>query len=119
MEDNCIFCKIAARKVAADIQYQDEAVTVFTDRQPAAPVHLLIIPNAHIASVNALREEDAGLLGHMFVVARKMAERYQVSEGGYRLVFNTGGNAGQTVYHLHLHLLGGERLPRLGHRSAG
>jgi histidine triad (HIT) family protein len=110
MSGNCIFCQIAAGQAHADIIYRDDSVTAFTDQHPAAPVHLLIIPNKHISSINQVNPEDNALLGHMLVVARDLAEQQQVNSSGFRLVINTGPNAGQSVFHIHLHLLGGERL---------
>jgi histidine triad (HIT) family protein len=116
MIDSCIFCKIVAGQAPGEIVYRDERVTAFKDVHPAAPVHLLIVPNLHLISLNRINEEDASLLGHMIIIARKLAEQQQVSQNGYRLIFNTGPDAGQTVYHLHLHLLGGERLGGLAHK---
>jgi histidine triad (HIT) family protein len=110
MSGNCIFCQIIAGLAPAEIVYQDESVTAFIDQHPAAPVHLLIIPNTHISSINQISEDDANLLGRLFVVARKLAEQKKVHQSGYRLVINTGADAGQTIHHIHLHLLGGERL---------
>jgi histidine triad (HIT) family protein len=113
MSENCIFCKIVTGQAPADIVYQDERVTAFTDLHPAAPTHLLIVPNTHITSVNRITEEDASLLGYLLVIGRKLAEQYQISQSGYRLLINTGTDAGQTVFHIHLHLMGGKRLPGL------
>jgi histidine triad (HIT) family protein len=95
----------------ANVVYQDEQVTAFTDRMPAAPVHLLIVPNRHITSLNRISEDDEQLLGHLVIVARKLAENYLISQSGYRLILNTGADAGQSVFHLHYHLMGGQRLP--------
>lgn len=95
----------------ADILYQDEQVTAFWDNRPAAPVHILIVPNKHIPSVNEIEPEDAELLGKMILVAKNLAKEKGVDESGYRLVINVGRDGGQTVYHLHLHIVGGERLP--------
>jgi histidine triad (HIT) family protein len=115
MPENCVFCQIIARQVPAEIVYQDDLATAFMDLHPAAPVHLLIVPNIHITSLNQITEEDANLLGYLLVIGRKLAEQYQVSQSGYRLLINTGADAGQTVFHLHLHLLGGQRLSGLSH----
>ncbi len=111
MSENCPFCRIIAREISAKIIYQDELVTAFEDTQPAAPVHVLIVPNRHITSLNRISPEDEGMLGRLLVTARKLAEQYNVSQEGYRLQINTGADAGQTVFHLHLHLLGGKQLP--------
>lgn len=111
MADNCIFCQIAAGQKPGNIVYQDDQVTAFRDLQPAAPVHLLIIPNRHIASLSDSTEEDKALLGHLLLVTRQLAEQQGLQPTGYRVMINTGADAGQTVSHLHLHLLGGQRLP--------
>lgn len=113
MTEQCIFCQIVARRLPAGVVYQDEQVTAFQDRVPAAPIHLLIVPNQHIASLNSIHEEDEALLGHLMIVARKLAEQYSISQSGYRLILNTGADAGQSVLHLHYHLVGGQRLPVL------
>jgi histidine triad (HIT) family protein len=105
----CAFCRIARGEGSARIVYQDEEVTAFHDRNPQAPIHVLIIPNEHIESVSRVEPADTGLLGKLFVVARRVAEQQGVT-GGYRLVVNTGSQAGQSVFHLHMHLLGGRRL---------
>lgn len=113
MTENCIFCKIITGQIPASIVYQDEYVTAFKDRAPAAPTHLLIVPNRHIPSLNEIKEGDADLLGKLIIVGQKLAEQQKITQSGYRLLFNTGMDAGQTVYHIHLHLLGGHRLPGL------
>ncbi len=110
MVENCIFCQIVAGSAAAEIVHKDEQVTAFRDRHPAAPVHILIVPNRHITSLNRITEEDEGLLGHMLVIARQLAEQNQISQDGYRLILNTGPDAGQSVFHLHIHLMGGRPL---------
>jgi len=107
----CIFCKIVNKEIAADIVYEDDKVIAFKDTKPVAPVHLLIIPKKHIPSVNHLSLGDRELIGELFVVAQKMARVKGVAKTGYRLIFNIGKDAGQTIDHLHLHLIGGERLP--------
>ena len=113
MTENCVFCQIVAGKATGDIVYHDELVSVFPDQRPAAPVHLLIVPNRHITSLNRISEEDETLLGHLLIVARRLAEQYNISQNGYRFVINTGADAGQTVFHLHAHLMGGQVLPGL------
>jgi histidine triad (HIT) family protein len=105
----CIFCHIVRGEAPARIVYQDEHVTAFHDRHPRAPVHILIVPNRHIVSVAQAKPEDAPLLGKLFVVARHVAEQENVVNG-YRLVVNNGRLAGQSVFHLHMHLLGGRAL---------
>ncbi len=107
--NECTFCRIAGGEESARVVYQDEDVTAFHDRNPQAPTHVLIIPNEHIESVNEVTLGDVDLLGKLFVVARRVAEEEGVA-GGYRLVVNTGSQAGQSVFHLHVHLLGGRAL---------
>lgn len=104
---NCVFCRIAAGASPADIVYQDDMVTAFRDINPQAPIHILIIPNTHLASIADIKEEHDGLIGRLFGIANQLAIQEGVSETGYRLVVNRGDHGGQTVYHLHLHLLGG------------
>jgi histidine triad (HIT) family protein len=113
MPENCIFCQIIAGTAPADIVYRDESITAFRDNQPAAPVHILLVPNKHIPSLNHAAQDDEGLLGNMVLLARRLAEEQMISQDGYRLVINTGAKAGQTVFHLHLHLLGGRPLSGL------
>jgi histidine triad (HIT) family protein len=110
MTDSCIFCKIVSKEVKAEIVYRDVQVTAFRDIHPVAPTHILLVPNKHIESVGALEVEDEQLLGHIFTVARKLAEEERISQRGYRLITNTGANGGQTVFHLHVHLIGGQRM---------
>ena len=109
MED-CLFCKIAAGKMDTDFIYQDEQVVVFEDINPKAPVHLLIVPKKHISDLNSLETEDSELIGHVYQIAKQMAAKYDIAESGYRLVSNCGDDGGQTVYHIHFHLLGGRKL---------
>lgn len=109
-EPTCTFCRIARGEEDARIVYQDDAVTAFRDIAPKAPTHIVIIPNRHIRSMNAVDVADAEVLGAMFLVAREIAAGEGLAERGYRLVINTGRDAGQSVPHLHLHLLGGRRL---------
>ena len=110
MNPTCIFCKIIAAEAPADIVYKDEQVTAFRDKHPVAQTHVLIVPNKHIASVNEAEPEDEALLGHLFTVARKIAEMNGVAADGYRLIVNTGAHGGQTVFHLHIHIIAGKRL---------
>lgn len=113
MTENCIFCKIIRGNLPAEIVYRDEQVTAFRDQHPAAPVHLLIVPNRHITSLNDASDGDEAVLGHIPVVARMLAAQENIHESGYRLILNTGPDAGQSVFHLHFHLMGGQRLGRL------
>ena len=106
-EQNCLFCQILDGHVSANIAYEDEQVLAFHDIAPQAPVHILIIPKQHIATINDFTEEQQNLLGHMILTARKLAQELGVAEDGYRLNFNCNRLAGQTVFHTHLHLLAG------------
>ena len=110
MSDSCIFCKIISGEARAEIVYQDEKATAFRDIHPVAKTHILIVPNRHIESVGTFTPEDEPLIGHLFSVARKLAEQEGISTSGYRLITNTGPNGGQTVFHLHVHLIGGQRM---------
>ena len=110
MVDDCIFCKIIAHELPGEHLYQDDQVTAFRDIHPVAPTHILVVPNKHLASVNEVTEEDEAVLGHLFTVARHLAEREGIQGSGYRLIVNTGSHAGQVVFHLHLHLIGGQRM---------
>ena len=110
MTDSCIFCKIVANEAKATIVYRDEQVTAFRDLHPVARTHILIIPNKHIESVNDLDVEDEPLMGHIFSTVRKLAKDEGIDKNGYRLITNTGLDGGQTVFHLHLHLIGGRHM---------
>ena len=109
MED-CLFCRMSAGDIKPDMVYEDEEVIAFRDINPQAPVHVLIVPRRHIATTNDLASADAGLAGRLILVAREIAESEGVDESGYRLVMNCNEGAGQSVFHLHLHLLAGRRL---------
>ena len=106
----CIFCKIIAGEIPSQKVYEDEQVLAFLDIDAKAPVHVLIIPKKHVGSVLELGEEDGALTAHIFAVVKKLAEELGVAKDGFRLVTNTGLAAGQTVPHLHFHLLGGREL---------
>lgn len=108
--ENCIFCSIIEGKIPSEKVYEDELVLAFKDIQPAAPVHIIIIPKKHISSANELQEEDSLIIGHIFNVAKKIAQEVNISEGGYRIVNNCGRDGGQSVPHLHFHLIGGRSL---------
>lgn len=105
-----IFAKIIAGEAPADIVYRDDLVTCFRDISPKAPTHILIVPNREIPTVNDLQDADAGLVGHMVLVAKRLAAQEGVAERGYRLVVNCNPEGGQIVYHLHMHLIGGRPL---------
>jgi histidine triad (HIT) family protein len=102
-----VFSKIIRGELSADIVYRDEYVTCFRDIDPKAPVHILIVPNKEIATVNDLEEADQGLAGRMLLVAKQLARQEGIAESGYRLILNCNRDGGQEVYHLHLHLMGG------------
>lgn len=103
----CLFCKIIAREIPGKIVYEDDDVLAFEDIRPVAPTHTLVIPKRHIASIDEAKPEDAELLGKVLLAASKVAKQAGIQEGGWRLVINNGANAGQTVFHIHAHVLGG------------
>jgi histidine triad (HIT) family protein len=105
---DCIFCKIIAGEIPGTFVYKDDEIIAFRDIHPAAPVHILIAPRKHIASNNEAAPGDEALLGRLFSVARQIAAEQGVDETGYRLIVNTGAGAGQTIFHLHMHLIGGK-----------
>lgn len=107
MAEDCVFCRIVAGGIPAKKVYEDEYVVAFEDIKPQAPVHILVIPRRHIPTVNDFSEEDASLAGRLILAARRLAAERGVDESGYRLVLNCNRNAGQEVFHVHLHLLGG------------
>ena len=109
-ESDCLFCKFASGEIAVEKVHDDHMCFAIRDIQPLAPVHLLIIPKRHVASANELSDDDDVLLARMFGAARQLAANEGLGERGYRLVFNTGLDAGQSVFHLHLHVLGGRNL---------
>lgn len=106
MSEDCLFCKIAAKKIPSKIVYEDDDVFAFEDIGPQAPTHILIIPRKHFASLNEATKEDAVVIGKMHLVAAELARKMKLLDG-YRTVANSGTGAGQSVFHLHLHLLGG------------
>ena len=107
---DCIFCKIVAGEIPAEILHRDEQVIVIRDINPQAPVHLLVLPTSHLESVREIEAGNASLAGHMTVVANDMARKEGVFDKGYRLAINCGDEGGQTVGHLHMHVLGGRKL---------
>ena len=108
--DNCIFCNIAKKETQSDIVYEDQHSVAFTDINRQAPVHILVIPKKHIRSLAEIKDEDLPVAGHLFDVANKVAEQQGISKKGYRLVINCGIESGQSVWHLHIHVLGGRRM---------
>lgn len=109
-ETDCLFCKILAGNAAADVVFQDNRCVVIRDTNPQAPTHLLVIPREHLESLDDASQKDELLLGHLMRVSARVANEHGLSDGGYRTVINTGGGAGQTVFHLHLHVLGGREM---------
>ena len=110
MSDSCIFCEIANGRIPAGIVFQDEETAAFKDINAQAPVHVLVVPRRHISSVNELGAADAETVGKLFLAAKQIAADLGIAESGYRLVMNCGRDAGQTVDHIHLHLLGGRAM---------
>lgn len=108
---SCIFCKIIKKEIPAETIFKNEKILALKDIKPVAPIHFLVIPKKHIVSVNYLKKEDRELIGELFLVAKKLAEKFKIKKNGYRLILNVGKDAGQTVDHLHLHILGGKKLP--------
>lgn len=107
MPSDCLFCRIATKEIPAKIAYEDDALVAFHDINPQAPVHVVIIPRRHLARVSDLAADDAPLAGRLVVAANHLAKTLGIAEAGYRLVINCNAQAGQSVFHLHLHLLGG------------
>lgn len=107
---DCLFCKIINKEIPSDIVYEDDDVLAFNDIDPKAPVHVLVIPKKHIASLNELTEADSALLMKIMLVIQKIAQDKNIAESGYRVVNNCGEQGGQTVGHLHFHLLGGREM---------
>lgn len=108
--DDCVFCKIAAGEIPADRVYEDESVVAFRDLNPQAPTHVLVIPRRHIATLNDVTPGDEETIGRLFLAAREIAAREGFAETGYRTVVNCNEAGGQTVFHVHLHLLGGRMM---------
>ncbi len=106
----CLFCKIAAGELDTELIYEDEQVVAFNDLNPQAPIHVLVIPKKHIATLNELEPEDAALVGSLYLAAKTLARQKGVDDSGYRTLMNCNADGGQTVFHLHLHLLGGRRM---------
>lgn len=106
----CIFCKIAAREIPAEIIYEDSEVVAFKDINPQAPIHALIIPKKHIEKISDINGSNSGIIAGLAVAANKIAQEQGISKSGYRLVLNCEKDAGQEVYHIHMHLLGGRKM---------
>jgi histidine triad (HIT) family protein len=106
-QQSCLFCRVVAKEIPADLVYADESAVVIRDSNPQAPTHLLVIPQEHLESLDDASQKDEALLGHLLRVAARVANAAGLAEGGYRTVINNGAGAGQSVFHLHLHVLGG------------
>lgn len=107
---DCLFCKIVSGQINSHIVYEDDDILAFDDIAPKAPIHQLIIPKKHIATLNDLEQSDQALVGKMLLVATQLAKQYNIADAGYRTLFNCNKDGGQEVYHIHLHLLGGRAL---------
>jgi histidine triad (HIT) family protein len=108
--DNCLFCRIVKKEIPSSIVYEDDLILGFKDIQPQAPVHVLLIPKVHISSMNEIKEEHGKIIAHLTSVIPQVAEKMGIKDSGYRVVLNCGKDAGQTVFHLHYHILGGKTL---------
>ena len=106
----CVFCKIIKKEIPAVVVYEDAEILAFNDARPIAPVHILIIPKKHIASINDLKDADTEMVGRMILIAKKLAKDFDFSEKGYKLLFRVGEWGGQEVDHIHLHVIGGAML---------
>jgi histidine triad (HIT) family protein len=109
MED-CIFCKIISGEIPSQKLYEDDKIYVFNDINPEAPIHFLVIPKEHIANVNELTEENSDILAHIFLQIKKLVKELGIDNSGYRVITNTGDDAGQTVHHMHFHVIGKKKL---------
>ena len=107
---DCLFCKVASGEIPATLVHEDERLVAFRDISPQAPVHILVIPREHVASLEAVADDQADLVGGMLLVARDLARSEGVAEDGYRAVLNVGADGGQTIHHIHLHLIAGRAL---------
>ena len=114
MPTDCVFCKIASGEIPAEKVFEDAEIFAFKDIKPVAPVHVLFIPKKHLANVGELDSASAALVGKIFLAAKRVADTLGVSKNGYRIIANTNRDAGQEVFHLHFHLIGGRRLGALG-----
>ncbi|MDX1253504.1 MAG: histidine triad nucleotide-binding protein [Gammaproteobacteria bacterium] len=106
----CLFCKMASGEIKPDIVYENDRVLAFNDINPQAPTHVLVVPKRHITTLNDLQEDDAALVGEMFLAARDIAKQTGIADSGYRTVMNCNADAGQSVWHIHLHVLGGRHM---------
>ena len=114
MVADCLFCKIVSKTIPSQIVFEDEDLLAFKDIAPQAPVHLLIVPKKHVSTLNDLTAADAGLIGKLVLCAQVLARERGIDQDGYRLAMNCNAQGGQTVFHIHLHLLGGRQLKAMG-----
>lgn len=105
--ENCLFCKIIKKEIPADIVFEDDKIVAFRDIKPQAPTHILIIPKKHIPTVMHLKDSNKDIIGYVYMIAKKLADSEGIAEGGFRVVVNCNADAGQEVFHVHFHLLGG------------
>ena len=110
MHEDCLFCKIANKEIPSDVVYEDDDFIAFKDLKAQAPVHILFVPKKHVASVDELEEDDVDIIGRLFLKIKETARAQSIAEGGYRVVTNCNKDAGQEVFHIHFHLLGGRKL---------
>lgn len=108
--ENCIFCKIIKGEIPSEKVYEDELILAFKDISPEAPTHVLVVPKKHIKSLNQLSKEDSAIIAHIYIKVKELAKKLDIDEKGYRVVTNCGEQGGQTVDHIHFHLLGGRNL---------
>ena len=108
--DNCLFCKIVAGEIPCKKVYENKSIIAFQDIDPKAPIHILVIPKKHIRSINELKKSDKGLAGELLLAAQKISEIEEIDESGFRTIFNTNEDGGQTVYHIHMHIMGGRKM---------
>ena len=108
--NDCLFCKIISKEIPSDVVCENDHILAFRDINPQAPTHILIIPKKHISTINDLKPDDSTLIGELFLIAKQLAKIENINISGYRTVFNCNEDGGQTVYHLHLHLIGGKKL---------
>ena len=106
----CIFCQIANKEIPAKLIFENDSLVAFNDLHPVAPFHVLIVPKRHISTINDVTESDKSLLGEMILLAKKIAQKNSIAPGGYKLIFNCGEDGGQVIQHIHLHLIGGEKI---------
>ena len=108
--DNCLFCKIVAGEIPCKKVYENKSIIAFQDIDPKAPIHILVIPKKHIRSINELKKSDKIIAGELLLAAQKISEIEEINESGFRTIFNTNDDGGQTVYHIHMHIMGGRKM---------